>query len=208
MTLDDALSACPAVAIIRGVTPSEAVSIGEALYAGGLRAVEVPLNSPDPLQSISALAKAFKGRMVVGAGTVLRPEQVEQVAAAGGTLIVSPNTSTAVIARTVALGLVPAPGFATATEAFTAIAAGATHLKLFPAISFGPAYIRQLKAVLPTSAVPWAVGGVGVSAFLDWWTAGVRAFGLGSELYKVGQSAEATFEKAKAVFEASEALPR
>ena len=208
MILDDALNACPAVAIIRGVTPPEAVNIGEALYAGGLRAVEVPLNSPDPLQSISALAKAFKGRMVVGAGTVLRAEQVEAVAAAGGTLIVSPNTSASVIARTVALGLVPAPGFGTATEAFTAISAGATHLKLFPAVTFGPAYVKQLKAVLPRSAVVWAVGGVGVADFVDWWAAGVRAFGLGSELYKVGQSAEATFEKAKAVFEACEGLPR
>ena len=208
MTLEDALAACPVVAILRGVTPVEAVGIGEALYAAGLRAVEVPLNSPDPLQSIAELAKAFKGRMVVGAGTVLRPEQVEMVASAGGTLIVSPNTNPAVIARAMSLGLVPAPGFATPTEAFTAIAAGATHLKLFPAVTYGPGHVRQLKAVLPPAAVTWAVGGVGADHFLDWWTAGVRAFGIGSELYKVGQSAEATFEKAKAVFEASEALPR
>lgn len=208
MTLEDALLACPAVAIIRGVTPPEVAAIGEALYAGGLRAVEVPLNSPDPIQSIAALSKAFKGRMVVGAGTVLRPEQVEMVAAAGGTLIISPNTNPAVIARAVSLGLTPAPGFATATEAFTAISAGATHLKLFPAVTYGPAHVRQLKAVLPPAVVTWAVGGVGAGDFLDWWAAGVRAFGIGSELYKVGQSAEATFEKAKTIFEASEGLPR
>lgn len=202
------LAECPLVAIIRGVTPDEAVAIGEAIYEGGIRIIEVPLNSPDPLQSIAGLAKAFKGRMVVGAGTVLRPEQVEMVASAGGTLIVSPNTNPAVIARAVSLGLVPAPGFATATEAFIAIGAGATHLKLFPAVTYGPGHVRQLKAVLPPTAVTWAVGGVGAGDFLDWWAAGVRAFGIGSELYKIGQSAEATFEKAKAVFEASEALPR
>lgn len=206
MTLDEALSASPAVGIIRGVTPKEAVPIADALFRAGVRGVEVPLNSPDPFDSISAIASEFKGRMAVGAGTVLTAAKVEQVAAAGGTLIVTPNTNPAVISRAVALGLCPVPGFATPTEAFTAIDAGARHLKLFPAATFGPGHLKQMKAVIPASVVVWAVGGVGADQFEDWWAAGARAFGLGSELYKAGQSPEDTYKKALKVVKAGSAL--
>jgi 2-dehydro-3-deoxyphosphogalactonate aldolase len=207
MTLDEALEQCPVVAIVRGVKPGEVIAHAEALFAAGIRGVEVPLNSPSPLDSISALARAFADRMIVGAGTVLRSEKVSQVAAAGGRLIVSPNASPSVIGRALSLHLEPIPGFATATEAFPACDAGAHHLKLFPAVTYGPAHVRQLKAVLSPETVIWAVGGVGPKDFADWWAAGCRAFGLGGELYRAGQSPEQTFEKAKAVVDAGHALP-
>lgn len=203
MTLDEAIAACPVVAIIRGVTPDEAVAVAQALYDGGLRAVEVPLNSPDPLESIRRIAQAFKGRMAVGAGTVLNPDQVDAVRDAGGTIIVSPNTNAAVIRRAVELGLDPAPGFSTPTEAFIAIEAGARRLKLFPAISFGPAHVKQIMAVMPAGVDIWAVGGVGPGNMAEWWAAGARGFGLGSEVYRAGQSATETLTKARAAFEAA-----
>jgi 2-dehydro-3-deoxyphosphogalactonate aldolase len=199
MTLEDALSECPVVAIVRGIRPDEAHAHVEALYAAGIRGVEVPLNSPSPLDSIRHLAEAWAGRMIVGAGTVLDAESVEAVAEVGGKLIVAPNTNAAVIRRAVALGLAPAPGFGTATEAFTALEAGARHLKLFPAISYGPGYVKQLKAVLPDSAVIWAVGGAGADNMAAWWAAGARGFGLGGELYKPGQSVADTAAKAARV---------
>ena len=207
MRLDEALAVCPVVAIVRGIKPDEVLAHAEAMYAAGVRGIEVPLNSPSPLESINRLCQAFSDRMVVGAGTVLRPEKVSQVAAAGGTLIVSPNVSLGVIGRSLALGLDPAPGFATATEAFQATDAGARHLKLFPAVTYGPAHVRQLRAVLPPEVKIWAVGGVAAEDFADWWAAGARAFGLGGELYKAGQDPEQTFEKAKVVVDAARALP-
>ena len=175
MTLEDALAASPMVAILRGVTPDEVVDISEALYEAGIRGIEVPFNSPDPLVSIERLSKHFGDRLVSGAGTVLTPQQVQQVADVGGKIIVSPNTNAAVIRKTVELGLYPAPGFATLSEAFTAIDAGATHLKLFPAVTYGTGHVRQMKAVLPKTAVVWAVGGVGAADMADWWAAGCRA---------------------------------
>jgi 2-dehydro-3-deoxyphosphogalactonate aldolase len=202
MTLDEALAQCPAVAIIRGVKPDEAVAVGEALFKAGIRGVEVPLNSPDPLSSIGALVQAFGGRMAIGAGTVLSPESVEAVDRVGGKLIVSPNTDPSVIRRTVELGLTPIPGFATASDAFAAIDAGARHLKLFPAATYGPGHVKQLKAVLPAGTVVWAVGGVGAGDFEAWWSVGVRAFGLGSELYNAGEAPDETFDKARRVVEA------
>jgi 2-dehydro-3-deoxyphosphogalactonate aldolase len=207
MKLADALAECPVVAITRGVTPDEVVAHAEALFAAGVRGVEVPLNSPEPLESIRRLCAAFADRMVVGAGTVLRPEKVSQVAEVGGRIIVSPNVSMSVIGRALTLGLDPAPGFATATEAFQACDAGARHLKLFPAVTYGPTHLRQLKAVLPSEVTVWAVGGVGAVDFADWWAAGARAFGLGGELYRAGQDPEQTFEKAKVVVDAARALP-
>ncbi len=202
MNLDAALLECPVVAIVRGVRPDEVLDHAAALYEAGVRGIEAPLNSPNPLESVRLLAEAFGARMVVGAGTVLTVNQVEDVAAAGGRLIVSPNTVPQVIARAVALGLDPAPGFATATEAFAAIAAGARHLKLFPAATYGPGHLRQLKAVLPADVVVWAVGGVGPDNLAEWWTAGARAFGLGGELYRAGQSVAETATKAKQVMAA------
>jgi len=206
MTLDDALAECPVIAIVRGVRPDEVLDHAEALFAAGLRGVEVPLNSPEPIDSIRRLAEAWGERMVVGAGTVLSPQHVDDVAQAGGRLIVAPNAEPAVIGRAVALGLDPAPGFATATEAFTAIRAGARHLKLFPAVTYGPAHLRQLKAVLPPGVVIWAVGGVGPDAMADWWAAGARGFGLGGEIYRAGQSLGETAEKAARIVAAARAL--
>lgn len=206
MTLDEALAECPVVAIIRGVTPDEVLDVAAALYEAGIRGVEVPLNSPNPIESIRRLTEAFGERMICGAGTVLKPIQVEEVARVGGKIIVSPNTQVDVIRRSVELGLDPAPGFGTASEAFAALDAGARHLKLFPAVSFGPNHIRQLKAVLPTHAVVWAVGGAGADNMAEWWAAGARAFGLGSELYKAGQTAAETAEKATRVVSVARSL--
>ncbi|MFI4974093.1 MAG: 2-dehydro-3-deoxy-6-phosphogalactonate aldolase [Caulobacterales bacterium] len=206
MTLDEALAVCPAVAILRGVSPDEAVGVGEALFDAGVRAVEVPLNSPDPLQSLRRLASAFAGRMICGAGTVLTPEQVYAAAEAGGRFIVAPNTESPVIRRSVALGLEPVPGFATASEAFTAIAAGARRLKLFPASTYGPGHLRQLGAVLPPDVQIWAVGGVRAGDLAAWWAAGARAFGIGSEIYCAGQTADETRVKARIVVAATRAL--
>ena len=206
LTLDDALAECPVVAIVRGVRPDEILAHAEALYAAGVRGVEVPLNSPQPLDSIRSLAQAYGDRMVVGAGTVLTAGGVQDVAGVGGRIIVSPNTSTEVIRAAVDLKLDPAPGFSTPTEAFLAIDAGAKHLKLFPAVTYGPAHVKQIKAVLPPEAVVWAVGGVGPAQMAEWWAAGCRAFGLGGELYRAGQTPAETAEKAKRVVEAVRAL--
>lgn len=206
MTLEDALAQCPVVAIVRGVRPDEVVDHAAALLEGGIVAVEVPLNSPDPLESVRRLVEAFGQRMVVGAGTVLTAQAVEEVRAAGGRIIVSPNTSPPVIRRAVELGLAAAPGFATATEAFSAYEAGARHLKLFPAQTYGPGHLKQLAAVLPGDAMVWAVGGIGADGMAEWRAAGALAFGLGGELYRPGQSPEETARKAARVVEAARRL--
>ena len=206
MTLEDAIALSPIVAILRGLRPDEAVAHAEALFDAGIRALEVPLNSPDPLVSVAAIADAFGDRMMVGAGTVLTLAQVDDVAKAGGKLIVSPNTVPEVIRRTVARGLVPAPGFATATEAFAAYAAGARHLKLFPAASYGPGHLKQLKAVLPSDAFVWAVGGVGPDNLAAWRAAGAHAFGIGGELYRPGQSPADTRSRGVEMVKAAAAL--
>lgn len=206
MTLDEALAVCPVIAILRGVRPDEVSHHARALFEAGVRAIEVPLNSPDPLASIARLAREFGETCVCGAGTVLTVAEVEAVAAVGGRLIVSPNTDPAVIARTVALGLASAPGVATATEAFAAIRAGARHLKLFPASTYGPGHLKQLKAVLPAQIPVLAVGGVGPADMAAWRAAGALGFGLGSELYKAGQSPVETAEKAGRVATAVRAL--
>jgi len=207
MTLDEALKVCPVVAILRGVRPDEALDHASALVEAGLRAIEIPLNSSDAFASVARLAAAFAGDCICGAGTVLTAAEVEQVAAAGGRLIVSPNMSPAVIVRAIELGLTPVPGFATATEAFAAIDAGARHLKLFPARSYGPEHLRQLRAVLPADVAVLAVGGVGPADMAAWRAAGVSGFGLGSELYRRGQPPEETAAKARRAVEAAAAEP-
>jgi len=206
LSLDDALGECPVVAIVRGVRPDEILDHAQALFDAGVRGVEVPLNSPDPLTSIRMLAEAWGDRMAVGAGTVLTAAGVDDVAEVGGRIIVSPNTSPEVITRAVERRLDPAPGFSSPTEAFMALAAGARHLKLFPALSYGPAHVKQIKAVLPSEAVIWAVGGVGAAEMAEWWSAGARAFGIGGELFRPGQSPAETAEKAKRVVAAARAL--
>ena len=188
MTFDEALDHCGVIAILRGVTPVDAVAVGEALYDAGLRVVEVPLNSPDPFTSIQNLAKAFKGRMVVGAGTVLSVQDVNLLKAHDGEICISPDANPDVIAKARAIGLEPVPGVFTPTEAFSAIRAGAKHLKLFPAEAASPTTIKAWKAVLPKEIKIHAVGGITPSNMKDWVSVGVTGFGVGSNLYKPGKS--------------------
>lgn len=192
------LAECPLVAIIRGVTSSEVEGIGDALYEGGIRIIEVPLNSPEPLESIKRLAARLGDKALVGAGTVLQPAQVGEVAAAGGRIIVSPNTDAAVITATANAGLVSSPGYFTPSEAFTAIHAGAHVLKLFPAEGATPAVLKAHKAVLPKDVPVLIVGGVQPDTTCPWIEAGAAGFGLGGGIYKPGQSAEETLAKARA----------
>lgn len=206
MTLDEALAQCPVVAILRGIGPAEVCDHVAALFEAGVRVVEVPLNSPEPLASIGQIARRFGEAMIVGAGTVLNEDQVDAVASAGGRLIVSPNSSANVIARALAMRLDPIPGFASATEAFSAIEAGARHLKLFPAVTYGPGHLKQLRAVLPAESLVWAVGGVSAQNISQWSAAGARAFGLGGELYRAGQSVIDTAARAARAVSAASAL--
>lgn len=180
---------CPLVAIIRGVRPDEVEAIGEALYDGGIRIIEVPLNSPDPLDSIARLAKRLGDLALVGAGTVLDARQVTEVNDAGGQLIVSPNTDPEVIAATVAAGMASCPGYFTPSEAFTAIAAGADALKFFPAEAASPAVLKAHRAVLPKDLPVLVIGGVKPAAMPAWLEAGASGFGLGSGLFKPGDNA-------------------
>ncbi|MCA1653073.1 MAG: 2-dehydro-3-deoxy-6-phosphogalactonate aldolase [Sphingomicrobium sp.] len=190
--------ACPLIAIIRGVTPSEVEVIGEALIAAGIRTIEVPLNSPDPFDSIARLAASAGDRALVGAGTVLSADDVARVQTAGGRLIVSPNTNPAVIRASAAAGLVSCPGYFTPSEAFEALAAGATALKLFPAEAASPAVIKAQRAVLPKDVPLIVVGGVSPDSMAPWRAAGADGFGLGSGLYAPGRSAEETGARARA----------
>lgn len=192
------LDECPLIAIVRGMTPDEAEAVGEAVQEGGIRIIEVPLNSPDPLRSIERLAKRLGDSMLVGAGTVLSADQVTQVRDAGGRIIVSPDTNTAVIAAAAEAGLVSSPGYFTPSEAFAAIRAGATSLKLFPAEGATPSVLKAHLAVLPSDIPLLIVGGVKPNDMRLWLDAGATGFGLGSGLYKPGQSAAETLEKARA----------
>ncbi len=189
-TFEQAAGDCGIVAILRGVTLDEVTGIGDALYAAGIRVVEVPLNSPDPFRSIAALAARFHGRMVVGAGTVLDTDGVDRVKSAGGQISVSPDCNPQVIARAVERGLVPLPGVFTPTEAFAAVRAGARHLKLFPAEAASPRTVKAWKAVLPRDVKIYAVGGVTPANMKDWAEAGCAGFGIGSNIYKPGMTAD------------------
>lgn len=197
--LENWFAQMPVVAILRGVRPEEALDIGEALCSAGIGIIEVPLNSPDPLTSIKTLAQAMGDRCVIGAGTVLTEADVAGVAKAGGEIIVSPNTNVAVIEHSLEAGLVPMPGWATATEAFAAYQAGARYLKLFPAATYGSGHIKGVRAVLPNDCKILAVGGVGADAADEWLAAGVDGFGIGSELYRPGHSAEQVYRSATAI---------
>ncbi len=198
MTFADAMAALPLVAILRGVKPEEAVGIGEALVAEGFRLIEVPLNSPQPFASIQRLATALAGKAVVGAGTVLKPGDVDAVADAGGSLIVMPHTDVEVIRRAKELKLTAVPGFATPSEAFAALKAGADALKLFPAEANPPQVLKAMKAVLPKSVAVLPVGGIAPDSMKAYVEAGAGGFGLGSALYKPGASAAEVAAKAKA----------
>jgi 2-dehydro-3-deoxyphosphogalactonate aldolase len=192
------LDECPLVGIIRGVTPDEAEAIGDAIYEGGIRIIEVALNSFDPLKSIERLAAKFGERVLVGAGTVLDPADVERVRDVGGQIIVSPDTNIEVIEAAAAAGMVASPGYFTPSEAFAAIRAGATALKLFPAEAATPAVLKAQLAVLPKDLPILAVGGITPDNMRPWLDAGATGFGLGGGLYKAGQSPAETLEKARA----------
>lgn len=199
---DAAFAKCPLVAILRGVKPDEVEAIGDELVAAGFTLIEVPMNSPDPLESVARLAKRFAGRAVIGAGTVLRVEQVQQVADAGGTMIISPNSNLDVIRATAAAGLVSLPGILTPSEAFAALDAGATALKLFPAEAATPTVLKAMRAVLPRETRVLPVGGIAPDNMGPWQAAGAPGFGLGSALYKVGLSAAEVGANARAFVEA------
>jgi len=196
MNLNQALDECGIIAILRGVAPAEVISIADALYAAGVRIVEVPLNSPDPFHSIQLLATSFAGKMVVGAGTVLSAQDVNMLKEHGGQISVSPDCNPEVIARAVAVGLEPLPGVFTPTEAFAAIRAGAKHLKLFPAEVASPQTIKAWKAVLPPQVKIHAVGGVTPDNMSEWLKAGASGFGIGSSLYKPGATVAQVSESA------------
>lgn len=186
LSLDAALADVPVIAILRGLTPSDAEAIGEVLVEAGVRVLEVPLNSPEPLESIRILSKLLAGRAVVGAGTVLDTRSVDAIAAAGARFAVAPNTVVDVIERCRAVGLEPIPGVGTATEAFAAITAGASRLKLFPASTYGPGHLKALRDVLPVDVEVFAVGGVGAGNLADWHGAGAAGVGAGGSLYRAG----------------------
>lgn len=190
MRFEDAAKACGIVAILRGVTPDEVAGIGDALHDAGIRVVEVPLNSPEPFRSIATLAARFQNRMVVGAGTVLDVDSVDQLKSAGGQISVSPDCNPQVIARAVENGMAPLPGVFTPTEAFTAVRAGARHLKLFPAEAASSKTVKAWKAVLPRDVNVYAVGGVTPANMKEWADAGCAGFGIGSNIYKPGMSAD------------------
>jgi 2-dehydro-3-deoxyphosphogalactonate aldolase len=192
------LDQCALVAIIRGVTPDEAEVIGAAIFDAGIRIIEVPLNSPEPLASIGRLAASFGDRALIGAGTVLDPAQVAEVQRAGGRLIVSPNTNVPVIEATVAAGLVSAPGYFTPSDAFAALEAGAHALKFFPAEGASPAVLKAQRAVFPKDTPVIVVGGIKPDNMQPWIAAGADGFGLGSGLYAPGRSAAETGELARA----------
>lgn len=206
MNLHDALNECNLIAILRGIKPEEVEAVGETLIEAGWRILEVPLNSPDPLKSIEKLQKRFGDKALIGAGTVLTPAQVADVAATGSKVIISPNANLSVIEASVAKGMVSLPGVATPTEAFAAIGAGATGVKAFPAEAIPPHVIKAWKAVLPKDIPVLAVGGVtpdNMKAFVD---AGAAGFGIGGSLYKPGDSAEAVGAKARQFIEAMRAI--
>lgn len=186
------------VAILRGVQPAEAEGIGLALVEAGIRIVEVPLNSPEPLLSIARLARALEGRALVGAGTLRQTVEVEAVARAGGRLIVTPHADPAIVRAAKALDLLTIPGVATPTEAFAMLDVGADALKLFPAEMLGPAVVRALRAVLPEGTLLVPVGGITPESVLPFRAAGASGFGLGSALYRAGATPAATAERARA----------
>lgn len=195
----------PIIAILRGITPPDAVATGKALVAAGITTLEVPLNSPDALASIALLAEALSGRAIVGAGTVLTVAEVGAVAAAGGRIIVSPNMDPEVIAATRAQGLASWPGVFTPTEAFAAMRSGADGLKLFPGSMAGPAGLAALRAVLPKGTLVYAVGGAGPENFAQWRAATADGFGLGTALYRPGQTPGETAGRAARVVAAFDA---
>jgi len=205
-TLDEALAAMPLVAILRGVGPRDAVAISRRLVDEGITIVEVPLNSPDPYRSIEAIAGAVGNQALVGAGTVLTPDQVARVKEAGGRLIVMPHSDPLVVGAAVRQGLPVVPGVATPTEAFAALANGASALKLFPGELINPKIVKALMAVLPAGTKVIPTGGVDTGNIADYWDARVAGLGIGSALYKPGDNADQTEAKARTFVTAMRAV--
>ena len=205
MDIPRLLTACPLVAILRGIRPDEAEAVGEALVEAGLRIIEVPLNSPDPFASIARLARRFGGQALIGAGTVLRPDDVGRVAEAGGQLIVTPHADPALVRAAKVRGMAAMPGFFTPAEAFSLLDAGADALKLFPAEGGSPAMLKALRAVLPPGTMVLPVGGMDAGTMAVWREAGAAGFGIGSAIYRPGDSAGTVAAKAAALLDA---LPR
>jgi 2-dehydro-3-deoxyphosphogalactonate aldolase len=203
MELTSWLKRCPLVAILRGVKPEEVVAIGAALERRGVAIVEVPLNSPRPMESIALLAREFGERLLIGAGTVMTPAQVAEIAAAGGRLIVTPHADAAIVQTAKRHGLLPVPGFFTPSEAFAMLAAGADALKLFPSEAASPTVLRALRAVLPAGTAVLPVGGIDASNMAAWRAAGAAGFGIGSAIYRPGDSPEAVGAKAQALIAAT-----
>ena len=204
-TLKDHLDACPLVAILRGISPDEAEAVGEALVGAGLRIIEVPLNSPDPFESIARLARRFGDRALIGAGTVMTAADIARLAGAGGRLMVTPHADPDLVREAKRHGLLALPGFFTPAEAFALIGAGADGLKLFPAEAASPAVLKALRAVLPPALPVLPVGGVSPKTMAPWRAAGAMGFGIGSGLYRPGDDAAAVREKADAFISALKA---
>ena len=199
MDVMDWLGQCPLVAILRGVRPDEVEAVGDALVGAGVRILEVPLNSPEPVESVRRLAARFGDRALVGGGTFRREAEVDAVARAGGRLLVTPHADPALVRAAKARGMVTMPGFLTPAEAFALLDAGADALKLFPAEAGGPAMLRALRAVLPAGTPLLPVGGVDAASLPSWRAAGAAGYGCGSSLYKPGDTPEAVARKAAAL---------
>ena len=196
MELTPWLTRCPLIAILRGVKPDEVLAIGAALKQQGIAIVEVPLNSPRPMESIALLAGEFGERLLIGAGTVMTPAQVAEIATAGGRLIVTPHADAAIVRAAKQQGLLAVPGFFTPAEAFAMLAAGADGLKLVPSEAASPAVLRALRAVLPAGTAVLPVGGIDGSNIPAWRAAGAAGFGIGSAIYRPGDSPETAGAKA------------
>jgi 2-dehydro-3-deoxyphosphogalactonate aldolase len=190
---------CPLIAILRGVRPDEVLGIAAALDAAGVVIVEVPLNSPQPLESIRLLAEHFGDRMLVGAGTVMTPAQVHEIAAVGGKVIVTPHADPELVRTAKSLGLLAAPGFFTPAEAFSLLKAGADAIKLFPAEAANPAALKGIRAILPPGTLVVPVGGITPENIPEWMAAGAAGFGIASSIYKPGDTAEIVGRKAAAL---------
>lgn len=201
---DAAFASCPLIAILRGVRPDEVVAIGEELVAAGFTLIEVPMNSPDPLDSVTRLVDALGSRAMIGAGTVLTVDQVAAMRDAGGRMVISPNTNIDVIRASAAAGLVSLPGIATPSEALAALDAGATALKLFPAEAASPTILKAMRAILPSDLRVLPVGGIVPEGMAPWRQAGAAGFGLGSALYKPGMTAGEVGTRARAFVTALE----
>jgi 2-dehydro-3-deoxyphosphogalactonate aldolase len=190
------------IAILRGIVPERVLKVADVLYAAGFRAIEVPLNSPEPFASIAALAGGLPRDCLIGAGTVLDPGDVRRTHAAGGRLVVAPNFDAAVVAEALRMAMQVLPGIATATEAFAALSAGATQLKLFPASSYGPRHLQALRTVLPKGINILPVGGVAADQIADWSAAGAAGFGFGSELFRPDYSLADIARRAQLIVQA------